>query len=136
MRAKASFSFDDGISTSSWNAVFAFRRRVSMSAIGSVIMRAPPASRPASPRRLRHARDLTGVRHRAEADPAEAEALVHRARTAATAATRVPAHLELRCALLLLDKGFLCHLFLTPGSASRGGTGIRVRAGARDPGRR
>src|SRR5215207_10081266 len=131
MRARASFSFDDGISTSSWNAVFAFRRRVSMSAIGSVIMRATP-----SPRCLGHARHFARVRHGAEADAAESEALVDRARAAATAAARVPAHLELRSALLLLDEGFLCHVFLTPGSARRGGTGIPVPAGVRGPGRR
>src|SRR3954449_2914284 len=136
MRARDSFSFDDGISTSSWNAVFAFRRRVSMSAIGSVIMSAPPASRPASPRCLGHAGHFACVRHGAEADAAEPEALVDRARAAATATPRVPAHLELRSALLLLDKGFLRHVFLTPGSARRGGTGIPEPAGVRGPGRR
>src|SRR4051812_49106184 len=107
MRASASLSFDDGISTSSWNAVFAFRRRVSMSAIGSVIMSAPTSS----PRRLGHARHLAGVDHGAEADPAEAEALVHRARAATAAAPRVPAHLELRRALLLLDESLLGHVY-------------------------
>src|SRR3954464_3276178 len=136
MRASASLSFDDGISTSSWNAVFAFRRRGSMSAIGSVIMSAPPRSRPRSPRCLGHAGHFAGVRHGAEADAAETEALVDRARAAATAAPRVPAHLELRGLLLLLDKGFLRHVFLTPGSARRGGTGIPVPAGVRGPGRR
>src|SRR5436309_5390032 len=100
MRASASFSFEDGISTSSWNAVLAFRRRVSMSAIGSVIMRAPTSS----PRRLGHAGHLAGVDHGAEADATQAEALVDRTRAAAPAAPRVPAHLELRRALLLLDE--------------------------------
>src|SRR3954469_6186188 len=136
MRASASLSFDDGISTSSWNAVFAFRRRVSMSAIGSVIMSAPPRSRPRSPRCLGHTGHFARVRHGAEADAAETEALVDRARATATAAPRVSAHLELRGALLLLDKGFLRHVFLTPGSARRGGTGIPVPAGVRGPGRR
>src|SRR5947199_1136147 len=105
MRASASLSFDDGISTSSWNAMFAFRSRVSMSAIGSVIMRAPTSS----PRRLGHARHLAGVDHGAETDPAEAEALVHRTRPATPATPRVPAHLELRCALLLLHESLLGH---------------------------
>src|SRR5881392_2837526 len=132
MRASASFSFEDGISTSSWNAVFAFRRRVSMSAIGSVIMSAPTPS----PRCLGHARHLAGVDHGAEADPAEAEALVDRARAPAASAPRVAADLELRRALLLLDEGFLCHLFVTPGSARRGGTGNRGLATVRGPGRR
>src|SRR6185437_6227390 len=132
MRASASLSFDDGISTSSWNAVFAFRRRVSMSAIGSVIMSAPTSS----PGRLGHARYLAGMDHGAEADPAETEALVHGARAAAAAAPRVGAHLELRRALLLLDESLLGHVFVTPSSARRGGTGNRGRARARDPGRR
>src|SRR3954447_9491291 len=132
MRASASLSFDDGISTSSWNAVFAFRRRVSMSAIGSVIMSAPTSS----PRRLGHARHLAGVDHGAEADPAQAEAAVHRAGATATAAPRVPAHLVLRRALLLLDESLLGHVFVTPSSARRGGTGNRGRAAGRDPGRR
>src|SRR4051812_18827172 len=40
MRASASLSFEDGIRTSSWNAMFALRTRVNMSAIGSVIVTA------------------------------------------------------------------------------------------------
>src|SRR5215218_8467882 len=166
MRARASFSFDDGISTSSWNAMLAFRRRVSMSAIGSVIMRPTP-----SPRCLGHTGHFARVRHGAEADAAETEALVDRARATATAAPRVSAHLELRGALLLLDKGFLRHLYCSAStallpfaalttsapfaprapllaslrhpcrpalmsSARRGGTGIPVPAGVRGPGRR
>jgi hypothetical protein len=39
----------------------------------------------------------------AEAEPAEAELAVHRTRATATAAPGVPAHLELRRALLLFD---------------------------------
>src|ERR1700730_6552637 len=42
MPARASFSFDEGITQSSWNATFALRMRVSMSAIGSVIVMASP----------------------------------------------------------------------------------------------
>src|SRR5690348_9796706 len=42
MPASASFSFDDGMMQSSWKAVFALRIRVSMSAIGSVIVIASP----------------------------------------------------------------------------------------------
>src|SRR5215470_5035858 len=105
MRASASLSFDEGITTSSWNAMLAFRSRVSMSAMGSVIMRAPTSS----PRRLGHTRHLAGVDHQSEADPAQAEAAVHRARTAAAPAPRVGAHLELRRALLLLDESLLGH---------------------------
>src|SRR5713101_8125704 len=105
MRASASFSFEDGIRTSSWNATLALRRRVSMSAIGSVIMSAPASS----PRRLGHTGHFARVDHRAEADAAQAKALVHRTRAAAASTPRVSAHLELRCALLLLDESFLCH---------------------------
>src|SRR5215470_14963635 len=100
MRASASFSFEDGMITSSWNAVLAFRMRVSMSASGSVIMSAPPLS----PRRLRHARHFAGMDHLAQADAAQPEAAVHRTRAATPPATGVRAHLELRLALLLLHE--------------------------------
>src|SRR5262245_46643577 len=82
--------------------------RVSMSAMGSVIMSAPPPS----PRRLRQARHLAGMDHLAQADAAEPEAPVHRARAAAPAATGVRANLELRLALLLLHECLLRHLYL------------------------
>src|SRR5947209_8820239 len=99
MAARASFSFDDGMRISSWNATLPLRMRVSMSAIGSVIM--------ALPTRLRHAGHFAGVHHLAEADAAQAELAVHRARAAAAPAPRVRAHLELRLALLLLDERLL-----------------------------
>src|SRR4051812_44782699 len=101
MAARASFSFDDGILISSWYATLPLRMRVSMSAIGSVIM--------ASPTRLRHAGNLAGVHHLAEADPAQAELAVDGARAAAALATGVRPHLELRLALLLLDESLLGH---------------------------
>src|SRR5438552_2578771 len=104
--ASASLSFDEGIGTSSWNAVLALRMRVSMSAIGSVIV---TARRPPSPGALRHAGDLTRVRHLAQAQAAQAEVAVHRARATALPAPRVRAHLELRLPLLLLDECLLCH---------------------------
>src|ERR1700741_4137288 len=109
MRATASLSFEDGIATSSWNAMFALRTRVSMSAIGSVIVIELP---PPSPRALRHAGDLACMRHVPQTDSAQTEVAVHRTRAAATAATRVGAHLELGLALLLVDQRFLCHLQL------------------------
>src|SRR5690348_4613512 len=130
MRASASFSFDEGIATSSWKAMFALRSRVSMSAMGSVIVTAATPS----PRRLRQAGDLPGVAHLAQTDPAQAEGAIHRARPAAAATARVTAHLELRCALLLVDECLLGHLYLCP--IPRDGTGSRARAGARDRGRR
>src|SRR3954447_255314 len=43
------FSFDDGMVAESWYAAFAFRNRVSMSAIGSVIVMASGASLAAVP---------------------------------------------------------------------------------------
>src|SRR4029079_16784023 len=81
-------SFEDGIGTSSWNATLALRMRVSMSAIGSVIV---TARTPRSPGALRHAGDLTRVRHLAQAKAAQPEVAVHRPRATATAARRVAA---------------------------------------------
>src|SRR6476646_4194569 len=130
MTATASFNFDDGMATSSWNATFAFRIRVNMSAIGSVIV---TARSPPSPRALRHARDLTGMSHLAQTEPAQPEVAVDRARPATPPTTRVAAHLELRRALLLVHECLLGHRF-TP--AHRGGTGTRAHAGAHAPARR
>src|SRR5215213_7804857 len=100
-------SFEDGMVAESWYAWLAFRSRVSMSAIGSVIVMVSGASLAAVPhvsrssrwswacrrtvelwcgrsdRRgrvvrslpggLAHARELPGVGHLPQADPAEAE---------------------------------------------------------------
>src|SRR6476620_4485285 len=99
-------SLECGISTVSWNAVFALRRRVNMSAIGSVIVmvdllsrrgsRAGPAAKVSRrgtrrrrwvlPGRLRHARQFAGVGHFAEADPAQAELAVDGLRATAALA--------------------------------------------------
>src|SRR4051794_10482683 len=122
------------MTTSSWNAVFAFRIRVSMSAMGSVIMSAAAPL----PGCLRHAGHFARVHHRPQTDAAQTELLVDRTRAAATTASRVAAHRELRLALLLLDQGLLCHqesasLF---SSARRDGTGNPWRAARRAPGRR
>src|SRR5271165_2978365 len=68
MAANDSLSFDPGIDTVSKWAVLAFRMRVSMSAIGSVIVM---VCRLPSPAGLRHAGDLTGVDHHPQADPAQ-----------------------------------------------------------------
>src|ERR1051326_5918559 len=103
-------------------ATFALRIRVSMSATGSVIIARPP-----SPRRLRHAWDLTGMGHLTQADATQAEVAVHRPRTATPPATCVHAHLELRLALLLVDEGLLRHA-LTPAEFRAGGTGSRTSA--------
>src|ERR1700693_6616024 len=105
--------FEYGMPTVSWYAEFAFRSRVSMSAIGSVIVM---ANRPSSPRfpsgfhrhrYLRCARSswlptglgdagqFTAVRHHAEADPAQAESAVDGTRPPAASAARGAAPLEL-----------------------------------------
>src|ERR1700733_5190380 len=118
-----------GMPTVSWYAEFALRSRVSMSAIGSVIVM---ANRPSSPwfpafsragpsvysfgflpAGLGDAGQLAAVRHGPEADPAQAEPAVNRAGTAAAGAAGVTAHLELRRPLLLDDQRLLGH-FLTP----------------------
>src|SRR6476620_4190087 len=108
-----------GMETASWYAWLALRRRVSMSAIGSVIVMAArrflhrgfaPASqvRPAaivgwskssgSPRGLGHAGQLAAVRHLPQADAAQAELAVDGLGPAAPLAAGVTAHSELRLA--------------------------------------
>src|SRR5574338_1112482 len=105
MAASASFCLEDGMDTSSCIAVLALRMRVSMSAIGSVMVMVATSS----PARLGHARDLPGVDHVAQADPAELELAVHRVRTAALLATRVGPDLELGLAVGLVDESLLGH---------------------------
>ena len=100
--ASATFCLDDGMRTSSCIAVLALRMRVSMSAMGSVIIGVAP-----SPARLGHAGDLAGVGQLAQADAAQAELAVHRTRPAAAAAAGVAAHLVLRLGLALLISAFL-----------------------------
>src|ERR1035441_6119956 len=117
MPARDSFSLEPGIFTESNWALFALRMRVSMSAMGSVIvMGAPP-----SPARLGHAGDLPRVDHRAQADPAQPELAVDGLGPSAPLAPCVRADLELRGPLLLVSKGFLRH----GTSASPVGTGSR-----------
>src|SRR5215831_9194312 len=92
--------------TSSCIATFALRMRVSMSAMGSVMVIVAALPSPAG---LRDAGDLAGVGELAQADAAEPELAVDRARPAAAAAPRVGPHLELGRALLLLDERLLGH---------------------------
>src|SRR4051812_15922624 len=93
---------DVGMTALSWSALFAFRMRVSMSAIGSVNI--------ASPARFRHAGDCALMGEVAQADAAEPELAEHRARPAAPVAARVVAHPVLLRALLLDDEARLCHV--------------------------
>src|SRR5262245_41267026 len=92
--------------TSSCIAVFALRIRVSMSAMGSVIVIGLP---PPSPTRLGHAGDLAGVRELAQTQAAQREPPVDRSRAAAAAAPRVAPHLELGRRFLLVTESFLGH---------------------------
>src|SRR5499427_7658873 len=120
--------------TVSWYAELALRRRVSMSAIRSVIVMAwwpsspwypcgPAAfsSLPGCPGRVVLARcrrlptglgdagQLAAVGHGPETDPAQPEPLVHRPRAPAPRAPGVAAHLELRLAVRLDDERLLRH---------------------------
>src|SRR5262245_34404467 len=96
-----------GISTAGRSMRLALRRRVSMSAIGSVIMIGCP-----SPAGLLDARNQPVAGHAAEADPADAELAVDRPRPAAQlAAQPQPDHLPrlhldlLRVTLVRLQLG-------------------------------
>src|SRR6266700_313262 len=128
-----------GIPTVSWYAELALRRRVSMSAIGSVIDMAalaflaavsllalggrtpvnppkkvvghgPTARRELLPAGLRDTRQFAAVRHRAEADTAQAELAVDSTRAATAGAPRVGPDFELRLAVRLDDQRLLSHL--------------------------
>src|SRR5262245_35885573 len=109
MRAISIFKRDAGISTLLWRAAIAFRMRVSISEIGSVIfiinlMQARTSGAPPrSPARFGHPRNLPVERQMAEADPADAELANVCARTAATLAAVVAAHFELRSSIRLND---------------------------------
>src|ERR1019366_7584007 len=130
IRASSAFWREAGISTVSCEAWIALRMRVRKSAIGSVIdmgwLRLP--------RGLRHAGNLPLVRHLAQADPAQAELAIDRARPATTVATAVRAGLEF-CRSRLADA--LCglrHVLLL----IFGGVRVRfrrLRVGARRVGR-
>src|SRR4051794_36259265 len=108
MPASDSFSFEDGIFTRSCMATLPLRMRVSMSAMGSVIVmrRTPP-----SPARLCHTRNLSRVGEIAEADAAQPELAEHGARPSTPATPGVGLHLELGLALLLLDECLFGHSY-------------------------
>src|SRR5947209_12304926 len=103
MAASASFSFEDGMRTVSCIATLPLRMRVSMSAMGSVIVIASPPS----PAGLRDAGHLAGVDQLAKTDPAQPELAIDRARSTAPTAAGVGPHPELGLALLLLDQCLL-----------------------------
>src|ERR687891_2386450 len=108
MRAISCFIREVGIEAVACRARFAFRIRVSMSAIGSV------STFVLLPARLRHSGHGALVRELAQADPAEAEPAIHGARTAALRAARVLAHPEFRLSRLLDDERLLGHELVRP----------------------
>src|SRR5438046_3078680 len=109
------------MTTLSWYAELALRRRVSMSAMGSVIVmdreslsrRGSPAMGPAAnglPGGLAHAGQLARVCHVPDADAAETELAQDGARPAALLAAGVAPDLELRLRRGLDDESLLGHL--------------------------
>src|SRR5580658_3636393 len=89
--ARCSLRFEWGISARSWRASAALRIRVSISAIGSVIIGIPLDS----PARLDHARDLAPEREHAQAHTAKLELPVVAASAAADLAAAAVTHREL-----------------------------------------
>src|SRR5580704_13635127 len=105
--AMACFVREAGTSTLLWFAVFAFRMRVSISAIGSVIdIYSSPHK---SPRPLRDTRHDARVRVLTKADAAHRKLAQIAARAPADSAPVVLPHAELRRPLRLDDQTRLCH---------------------------
>src|SRR5437763_6863723 len=123
MPARASFSFEEGMRTVSCMATFPLRMRVSMSAMGSVIV---IEARSPSPAGLGDARHFAAVHHLAKTDPAQPELAVHGARPAAAPAAGVGPHTELGLALLLLDQCLLgqCSSWITGARVVRAGENV------------
>src|ERR1700722_17153867 len=103
MPARDTLSLEPGIFTVSNMAELALRIRVSMSAMGSVIVMVR------LPTRLRDTRYLAGVHHHTQADTAEPELAVDGLGPPTALAARVAPHLEFGCALLLLNQSLFCH---------------------------
>src|SRR5579863_10135663 len=104
--ARFSLSLELGILTLSNIAALALRIRVSMSAMGSVIVMSIPL-----PTGLRHAGHLARVHHHPQTDPTQPELAVHRTWSSAALAARVRARRELGCLLLLDAEGLLGHIY-------------------------
>src|SRR5829696_10587055 len=94
---------EDGIAAVSWRALLAFLMRASMSPTGSV------STFSLLPTRLGHPGDDAFVGEVAEADPAEAELLVHRAGPSAAVAAGVLPRLVLLRPGRLRDQALLRH---------------------------
>src|SRR5438876_1201635 len=122
--AISTFSFETGMSTRRCFAPQALRMRVSISAIGSVMLiksvssfyRIPLPGRVELkwlPARLAYTRDVTRERKISETDSADAELSQERARSSAPAAAIVLPHSELRLPLALLHHGLTRHYNLS-----------------------
>src|SRR5512139_2305419 len=92
--AISSFSLEDGMSTFSSFALLALRMRVSISAIGSVIIVSNPSRLPAGPY---NTRDLSPQRPVPETDAAHIEVPQISPGPAAQRTAVIRAHLELGC---------------------------------------
>src|SRR5919202_2008241 len=99
---------DAGMTTLEWPAATALRSRVSMSAIGSVIM----VICSGLPARLHDAGNLPPQRALAEADAAHGKTAHERPRSPAQPTPIVLLHGELRRALCLGNHGFFGHRVL------------------------
>src|SRR5699024_3073171 len=108
-------SLEYGMETVSWYAEFALRKRVSMSAMGSVIVisgSCPSSSwfpqtarrRSGFPAGLRRTGKRTGQGHVAQAHAAQSELAVDRTRPSAFLAPGVATDLELRLTSCLVDQ--------------------------------
>src|ERR1017187_6568799 len=91
MRAISDFSLEAGTSTLGWRAWIAFRTRVSMSAMGSLVI---ILLLPALPASLHHAGDLAVQGELAETETADAEFTQIGARPAAAPAAVAVPHAE------------------------------------------
>src|SRR5690625_1790970 len=116
----AALSLEYGIDTDSWYAEFALRRRVSMSAMGSVIVIGPQPflaavsladlRRSRLPAALRDTRELAGQGHLAQADAAQSEFAVHGPGTPTPLAAGVATNSELWLAVGFVDERGLGHV--------------------------
>src|SRR5574340_16405 len=100
------FSLEAGITVSVWPTIWALRMRISMSAMGSLML-----IRFSLPARLDHARHLAAQREIAQLVAAEAELAIHAARPARQgAAVAQPHRRRVARQLLQLEARFLARL--------------------------
>src|ERR1700683_5291725 len=114
--ARCSLRLEWGISARSWRASAALRMRVSMSAIGSVII--------GSPARLDHAGDLAPEREHAKANTAKLELPVVAPAATANLAAAAVTHRELRSPIQLCKLTSTRH-FASPSGCPEGHPQVR-----------